>query len=81
MTALAFSRMQPFMGRKPLDMTLTSFRLEPEILARIDARVGSRGRAQFVRDALRKQLDELDEEDVAVADALAKVRASRGKPR
>jgi predicted DNA-binding protein len=79
LTALAISRIDRDMGRKALDLTITTIRLDPEMMARIDARVGSRGRSQFLRRAAVKLLDELDEEDAAVAEALERVRSARAK--
>ena len=69
------------MGRKPLDLTITTVRLDPDMMARVEARVGARGRSAFIRKAVDKLLNELDEEDAAVAEALARVRAARAKPK
>jgi predicted DNA-binding protein len=67
------------MGRKLPDHTITTIRLDPEVMTRVTKRAGSRGRSDFIRKAIAKLLDELDEEDAAVAEALEKVRAARAK--
>jgi len=47
------------MGRPPLHMTRTHLNLPPELIARMDAIVGEKGRSKFVRQALAKLLDRL----------------------
>lgn len=45
------------MGRPPLGNKPTIVRLSEEDRARIEAIVGSRGMAAFIRDAVREELD------------------------
>ena len=45
------------MGRPPLNMTRVPVRVAPEALAAIDARVGTYGRAKFIRDAIAEKLE------------------------
>lgn len=45
------------MGRPPLNLTRVPVRLSPEALARIDALVGTYGRAGFIRDAVERELE------------------------
>lgn len=44
------------MGRPPLNIKMTSVRLSPEERQRIIALVGDRGMAQFIREAVEKEL-------------------------
>ncbi|OAJ66347.1 hypothetical protein A0123_03024 [Gluconobacter cerinus] len=44
------------MGRPPLNFKMTSVRLSPEERDRIIALVGDRGMAQFIREAVEKEL-------------------------
>ncbi|MEJ5155732.1 hypothetical protein [Gluconobacter wancherniae] len=44
------------MGRPPLNVKMTSVRLSPEERDRIIALVGDRGMAQFIREAVEKEL-------------------------
>lgn len=41
-----------FMGRPPLNMTPTLVRFPGEVLERVDALVGDKHRAQFIREAV-----------------------------
>lgn len=50
------------MGRPPLNLTRVPVRLSPEALKRIDALVGTYGRAQFVRDAVDEALARREKE-------------------
>ncbi len=45
------------MGRPPLNMKPTPVRIAPEMLAEIDAHVGTYGRAKFIRDAIAEKLE------------------------
>lgn len=45
------------MGRTRMDYIRTHFSITPEALARLDALVGDKGRAAFVRMALDQALD------------------------
>ena len=45
------------MGRPPLGMKPTPVRIAPEVLERIDALVGTYGRAKFIRDAIAEKLE------------------------
>ena len=47
------------MGRKPLGMKPTPVRIAPETLERIDALVGTYGRAKFIREAVEEKLSGL----------------------
>lgn len=62
------------MGRPPLMMLRTHISFPPETLDRIDARVGPKGRAELVRQAVDQLLDALD-----LADKLAADEAKRKK--
>ena len=44
-------------GRPPLNMKVLPVRLPHEIVAEIDARAGTYGRAQFIRDAVKEKLE------------------------
>jgi predicted DNA-binding protein len=44
------------MGRPPLNLTRVPVRLSPEALEKIDALVGTYGRAKFVREAVEEKL-------------------------
>ena len=50
------------MGRPPLDFSPTQVRLPPEDRRRIEALVGSRGMAGFIRDAVRAELERREAE-------------------
>lgn len=45
------------MGRPPLHLIRVPVRVAPEALAAIDERVGTYGRAKFIRDAIAEKLD------------------------
>ncbi len=45
------------MGRPPLNMKVIPVRLPPEALERIDALVGTYGRAGFIREAVERELE------------------------
>ena len=45
------------MGRPPLKMSLVHVRMPPELATRIDALVGNYGRAQFIREAVEKEVE------------------------
>lgn len=45
------------MGRKPLNMKSTHVRLPEVALTRIDALVGTYGRATFIREAVERELE------------------------
>lgn len=45
------------MGRPPLHLTRIPARLSDEALARIDALVGTYGRAAFIREAVERELE------------------------
>lgn len=47
----------PRMGRPPLHLTRVPVRLSPEALARIDALVGTYGRAGFIREAVEREIE------------------------
>ena len=44
------------MGRPPLGNTRIPVRLSPEAIAKIDALVGTYGRAAFIREAVEREL-------------------------
>jgi hypothetical protein len=44
------------MGRPPLNLDKTVIRLSAEMRSRIEALVGSRGMAAFIRDAVEREL-------------------------
>lgn len=44
------------MGRPPLNHTRVHVSLSPEAIEQIDARVGTYGRAKFVREAVEEKL-------------------------
>lgn len=44
------------MGRPPLNMKVLPVRLPPDVVAQIDALAGTYGRAQFIRDAVEREL-------------------------
>ena len=48
------------MGRPPLHLIRTRVSLDAETLARLDALVGEKGRAPFVRNAVKQMLDAVD---------------------
>lgn len=48
------------MGRPALNLKRTSISLSPETLSRIDALVGEKGRAPFVRKAVDQLLDAVE---------------------
>lgn len=48
------------MGRRPLNNKRTTLALPPETMDRIDALVGEKGRALFVRRAVEMLLDAVD---------------------
>lgn len=60
------------MGRPALGNKSTHVRLDPEDMARIDAKVGDKGRAEFIRKAVKRELERWERE---VAEAVA-----RGEP-
>jgi len=45
------------MGRPPLNLTRVPVRVAPEALAEIDAKVGTYGRAKFIREAIEEKLE------------------------
>jgi len=45
------------MGRPPLNLIRVPVRVSPEALAEIDEKVGTYGRARFIRDAIAEKLD------------------------
>jgi len=45
------------MGRPPLNHTRIHVSLPPETLARLDERVGTYGRAKFIREAVQQKLE------------------------
>lgn len=48
------------MGRPPLGVKATLVRLAPEVLARIDAIAGPQKRAEFIREAVERELKRRD---------------------
>lgn len=48
------------MGRPPLNMIRTHISFDPETLARLDALVGEKGRAKFIRAATDQMLDAVE---------------------
>lgn len=44
------------MGRPPLNLKPVPVRLSPEAIAKIDAAVGTYGRAKFIREAVDEKL-------------------------
>lgn len=44
------------MGRPPLNLTRVPVRVSPEALEEIDAKVGTYGRAKFIREAIEEKL-------------------------
>lgn len=44
------------MGRPPLNMKIVPVRLPPEVVEKIDAQVGTYGRAGFIREAVEAEL-------------------------
>lgn len=47
----------PRMGRPPLNMKIVPVRLPPEVIEKVDAVVGTYGRAQFIREAVERELE------------------------
>jgi len=45
------------MGRPPLNLIRVPVRVAPEALEAIDARVGTYGRAKFIREAIDEKLE------------------------
>lgn len=62
LTDLTISNTPRRMGRPPLHMTATLVRFSEETLARIDALVGNKQRAKFIREAVEKKLDRMEAE-------------------
>lgn len=50
------SDMAPRMGRPPLGLKPTLVRLSPDALARIDEIAGANRRAEFIREAVEREL-------------------------
>ncbi len=50
------------MGRPPLHMTPTVVRLSDDVRQRIEALVGPRGMAEFIRSAVERELQRRDDE-------------------
>lgn len=50
------------MGRKPINAKATQVRLSPDARARIEAIVGPRGMARFIREAAEEKLARLERE-------------------
>lgn len=50
------------MGRPPLGMKATTIRLSVETIRRIEAQVGNRQLAKFIRDAVERELRRREEE-------------------
>lgn len=48
------------MGRPPLNLTRTHISFEKETLRRLDALVGEKGRAAFIRQAVDQMLDAVE---------------------
>lgn len=48
---------RPRMGRPPLNMKIVPVRLPPEVVAKVDALVGTYGRAKFIREAVERELE------------------------
>lgn len=49
------------MGRPPLKMKIVPVRLPPEVVEKVDALVGTYGRAQFIREAVERELKRRNE--------------------
>jgi hypothetical protein len=60
------------MGRPRLDYIRTHFSIDRRALARLDAIVGVKGRAAFVRKALDQMLDQVEEAQRIAAQAARK---------
>jgi len=50
------------MGRPPLNMQVTNVRFPAETLRRIDALVGEKQRASFIREAVARELERAETE-------------------
>ena len=50
------------MGRPPLGMKATTIRLSVDTIRRIEAQVGNRQLAKFIREAVERELRRLEEE-------------------
>ena len=55
------------MGRPPLNMKATNVRFPADMLARIDALVGEKQRAIFIREAVERELERVETERAAEA--------------
>ncbi|WP_090427948.1 hypothetical protein [Ensifer sp. OV372] len=60
MTEYTISPIRRRMGRPPLDMKATLVRFPAETLERIDALVGDKHRAKFIREAVERELDRME---------------------
>lgn len=49
----------PRMGRPPLNLTRMHVNLSDEVIERMDAVVGAKGRSKFIREAIDQQLNRL----------------------
>lgn len=45
------------MGRPPMHMKIVPVRLPPEVIEKVDGLVGQYGRAQFIREAVERELE------------------------
>lgn len=48
---------RPRMGRPPLNMKIVPVRLPPDVVDKVDALVGTYGRAGFIREAVERELE------------------------
>ncbi len=62
------------MGRPPLMMIRSHIAFPPETLRRMDAIVGPKGRAEFVRQAVARALDAYEAAEKIKADAAKRAK-------
>lgn len=67
MTQLTAPHMHRRMGRPPLNMKSTNVRFPAELLDKIDALVGDRHRAKFIREAVERELRRREREQKVAA--------------
>ncbi|MDE4557563.1 ribbon-helix-helix domain-containing protein [Sinorhizobium meliloti SM11] len=60
MTAYTTPSIRRRMGRPPLNMKSTNVRFPAETLERIDALVGDKHRAKFIREAVERELERVE---------------------
>lgn len=54
---------EPRMGRPPMGMKEFKVQLDPEQIARVDARVGTYRRSGFIREAIRRELERMEKDE------------------